>query len=144
MMKAHAYMRDILRRPYCVTNDWMHDKHLGTDRVLYGSVVFKLIHETMPKATAQENLNDLVALLKTEYGRRNVPYNKRYAGIKMSMINTSGGSVKLKGKAAEIRYVGGPLHTIWCRYSFNTMRVAPSPPDKHACTCTAKCTCATR
>ena len=74
----------------------MHDKHLGTDKVLYGSTINKLIQEVMPNAV-EENLRVVMAEVTEEYNARGVPLQERFTSIRLGMISQTG-SVKLKGK----------------------------------------------
>ena len=93
----------------------MHDKYLGTDKVAYGSVIHRLIHVLMP-GSVFENLRTLLASIKTQYGVHDVPHNLRFAQLRFSMISKTG-SVRLKGKAGEVRRLAAPLYDLFCMYS---------------------------
>ena len=108
----------------------MHDKHLGTDKVLYGSTINKLIQEVMPNAV-EENLRVVMAEVTEEYNARGVPLQERFTSIRLGMISQTG-SVKLKGKAAEVKSLAHPLLRVWTRYNvlptaFDLFMSRPSP-----------------
>ena len=93
----------------------MHDKHIGTDKVLYGSTIDRLINEVMPNSV-EENLRLVMAGVNEDYKGRGVPLQERFTSIRLGMISQNG-AVKLKGKAAEVKSLAHPLHTVWKKYS---------------------------
>ena len=116
---THAIFHDVHGGIYSATvfPDWLHTKHLGTDAYFYGSVLWMLVYMLLP-GTPQENMNTVLAEIKTHYTRLAIPY--RYQNIKLSMFcdrqDPPGTHPKLKGRGAEIRYVGFALQVIWERY----------------------------
>ena len=93
----------------------MHDKHLGTDKVAYGSTIHRLIRVLMPFGV-DENLRVLLHDIHDGYLFWDVDTQSRFSSIRMSMISKSG-AVKLKGKAAEVRRLCHPLHDAFKKYS---------------------------
>ena len=71
----------------------MHDKHLGTDKVCYGSVIFRLIHVLMA-GTVEENLRQLLGDIKDGYMAWDVEPQNRFTSIRLSMISKTG-AIKL-------------------------------------------------
>ena len=105
-----------LGRPHnCNVPDAMHDKHVGTDKVLYGSTINTLIQDVMPY-TVEQNLRILMAEITEDYNARDVPLQERFTSIRLGMISQTG-SVKLKGKAAEVKSLAHGILKVWTKYS---------------------------
>ena len=79
--------------------------------VLYGSVLHLLVHVIM-RGTPEENLTSVWATVRQLYTHFNVAKGNRYGTLKMSMFKVTG-TVKLRGKAGEVRALGPILHRIW-------------------------------
>ena len=92
--------------------DWMHCKYLGNDQYMYAALMVLLTHYVMPGATPLANLRTLWRNLKTEYERQQTPIRFRYL-TSLRMFVRLRGSPKLRGKAAEIKYLAGPFAAVW-------------------------------
>ncbi|CAE7809930.1 unnamed protein product [Symbiodinium sp. CCMP2592] len=92
--------------------DWMHCKYLGVDQYMYAALMVLLTHYVMLGATPLENLRALWRDLKTEYERQQTPIRFRYL-TSLRMFVRLRGSPKLRGKAAEIKYLAGPFAAVW-------------------------------
>jgi hypothetical protein len=89
----------------------MHAKHLGTDKVHLGSVLFLLVHfVVVTGGGAEDSLSIVWGLIQKIYKDDHVP--NRFGNLKMTMF-TAGASPKLKGKAAEVKDLGPVLHEVW-------------------------------
>ena len=91
-----------------VLPDVLHCKHLGTDTYYYGSVLMLLVHHIMT-GNASANLGLKWQEIKEEY--RAMHIRNTFCHMKASMFEPSHSTafLRLKGKAAEIRNLGGPL-----------------------------------
>lgn len=94
---------------YSCYPDWMHAKHLGTDKVLFGSVLWLLVNFVL-LGEPEENLSVVWGQIQEYYHRHRV--KNIYGCLKMTMF-TARATPKLKGKAAEIRDLGHALHWVW-------------------------------
>ena len=92
--------------------DWMHAKHLGTDKVLCGSVMYLLVYFVL-SGTPEENL--MTVWLDVLYIYKRDGVSNKFAQMKTSMFNTKS-SPKLKGKAAEGKDMVPVLHKVWLKY----------------------------
>ena len=92
--------------------DWMHCKHLGTDKVLHGSMLWMLVHWVLG-GSAEQNLQIVFKDVERIYKEDKTP--NRFGQIKMTMFTTRS-QPKLKGKAGEIKDFGPVLHKIWKAY----------------------------
>ena len=95
-----------------VCPDYMHLKYLGSDQYMFGSCLYLLVHEVMPKPTPEENLQLIWDFLKKWYKHNKVPYQFKYL-TKLSMFTRKKSFPKLRGTAAEIRYFGPALRAAW-------------------------------
>ena len=84
---------------YSLHPDWMHAKHLGTDKVLLGSVLYLLVYHVLG-GTADENLRTVWLDILDLYKRLCVDH--KFAQLKTTMFSTKS-SPKLKGKAGEVK-----------------------------------------
>ena len=66
--------------------------------------------------SAGKNLQVLLDKVKDKYKEYDIPHNMRFAHIRLTMISQTG-SVRLKGRAAEVRRLARPLHAIFKEYS---------------------------
>ena len=73
----------------------------GVTEVLYGSVLWLLVHVIMA-GDPPANLAILWNLLKKAYDAHQVPQPNRFGNMKMTMFTAKSGA-KLRGKAAEVR-----------------------------------------
>ena len=93
--------------------DWMHAKHLGTDKVLLGSVLYSLLHFVLAAGDLEARLTTIWGEIQEVY-RRDAVQN-RYGNLKITMF-TSRASTKLKGKAMEVCCLVPVLHKVWLRF----------------------------
>ena len=93
--------------------DWMHAKHLGTDKVKLGSVLWLLVHFVVEAPDVDERLSIVWGMIQKLYKEDHVA--NRFGNLKMTMF-TAGASSKLKGKAAEVRDLGPVLHKVWMAF----------------------------
>ena len=93
--------------------DWMHAKHLGTDKVLLGSVLYALLHFVLTAGDLEARLTTIWGEIQEVY-RRDAVAN-RFGNLKMTMF-TSRASTKLKGKAMEVCCLVPVLHKVWLRF----------------------------
>jgi hypothetical protein len=89
--------------------DWMHIKHLGTDKVILGSILYALVNYVMD-GSPEENLAMIWGRIGEIYKERRT--HDRYGALKMTMF-TSKSSPKLKGKAAEVKNLAPVLYSVW-------------------------------
>ena len=113
--------------------DWMHDKHLGTDKYFYGSVLDLLCYHYLP-GTPEENLDAINALIKaynTSQGLSDV-----FQNICLNMFHHGDDFPQLKGKAAECRMLGpGLLH------AFTSLVHRPEPLHMSYVRLALSCSC---
>ena len=109
--------------PCLISLDWMHVKYLGHDMLVYGSVLSLLVHHVLPSAEPLVNLKRVWADIQWYYQRYNVPCRYRYLN-RLSMFDRKAPQYpKLRGKAAEIKYLCGPLRYVWDKYHNNALVV---------------------
>ena len=109
--------------PWLISLDWMHVKYLGHDMLVYGSVLSLLVHHVLPSAEPLVNLKRVWADIQWYYQRYNVPCRYRYLN-RLSMFDRKAPQYpKLRGKAAEIKYLCGPLRYVWDKYHNNALVV---------------------
>jgi len=105
---------------YSLHPDWMHAKHLGTDKVLCGSVLFCLINFVIMDGTPDEKLARVWERILFHYAR--LQTSCKYGQLKMTMFTARTGP-KLKGKAAEVKGLIPVLHKVWLEFYTNTVLV---------------------
>ena len=94
-----------------VALDWMHNKYLGMDQYVFGSVFYVLCFMLLP-ATPVDNLQTCWSFIKQYYKDNHV--TNRYQSItKLSMFLRKTGVIKLRGKAGEIKGLGSALLALW-------------------------------
>lgn len=93
--------------------DWMHCKHLGTDCVQFGSVLYLLIFCQM-EAEPVANLKTVWQFMQKWYKEHGTT-NRYFAFGKITMFYNSKAkkSPKLKGKAKQVVNLGGCLLDLW-------------------------------
>ena len=101
---------------YSLHPDWMHAKHLGTDKVLLASVLWLLVYNVLV-GTAEENLKTV--WLGIAYWYKELGVDNKFAQLKPTMFSTKS-SPKLKGKAGEVKDLVQVLHKVWLKY-FNPL-----------------------
>lgn len=89
--------------------DWMHAKHLGSDKVLLGSVLYLLVNFILP-GEPETNLSVVWAGIQLFYSQNHV--GNPFGNLKLTMF-TARSTPKLKGKAAEVRDLGHALHHVF-------------------------------
>ena len=97
---------------YSLHPDWMHAKHLGTDKVLLASVLYLLVYNVLG-GTAGENLKTVWLDILDWYQRLGV--DNKFAQLKPTMFSTKS-SPTLKGKAGEVKDLVQVLHKVWLKY----------------------------
>jgi len=94
--------------------DWMHTKHLGCDKVSYGSVMHLLCYELLP-GTAEENCDQVWSECVAFYREHGI--RDHYKRMKLSLFckprAPHANFPVMRGKAIEIRNLAQPLHHIW-------------------------------
>jgi hypothetical protein len=88
-----------------INPDWMHIKYLGVDQYFFGSVLKVLTHHFLPGDPA-DNMCLVMGHLKTYFKSKKVP--NAYKLITVNMYSNKD-APKLKGRAAELRHLGGAL-----------------------------------
>ncbi|CAE7257207.1 unnamed protein product [Symbiodinium sp. CCMP2592] len=104
-----------------VAMDWMHIKYLGADQYNYASVFFLLTHHILPGTPAQ-NMEVIWREIQHIYKRDDIPSRFRYLNT-VRMFLRKNNMVKLRGKAAEIRHLHGPLLEIWQRHMVQAVAI---------------------
>ena len=105
-----------------VALDWMHVKYLGHDQSVYGSILSLLVRHCMPQSPL-DNLKQVWKDILQYYERQKTPVRYRYLN-RLSMFERKAPQYpKLRGKAAEIKYLCGPLEYIWRKYHKNHLLV---------------------
>jgi hypothetical protein len=113
--------------------DIMHVKHLGSDRYVYGSVMWLLCYELLD-GSPEENCNYVWGLVSAfcvdhEYARRKWSV---YKVMKLSMFTTPrsphAAYPALRGKAAQLHHFGPALLDVWTSH-YST--VTDDPVDLH-------------
>ena len=89
--------------------DWMHCKYLGIDKPLLGSVLYVLVHFVL-QGTTEENLQIVWNDIERVYDKDDV--ENRYGHMRQTMFHTKS-QPKLKGKAGEVRDLGGVMVQVW-------------------------------
>ena len=102
----------------CLGVDIMHVKHMGSDMYFYGSVLYMLVYEILTDRPFA-NLQEVFSLIKKYYVANATP--TRYENMTLSMIvgdvqNPQNKYPKLKGRASEVRHLGGALLEVWERF----------------------------
>ena len=87
--------------------DWMHCKYLGLDQYMHGSTLHLLCHYVM-RGTPQENIAALWGDIQEYYKANNTPVRYRHLN-RLRMFDRASKYPKLRGKAAEIRYLSGAV-----------------------------------
>ena len=94
-----------------VALDWMHNKYLGVDQYIFGSVLYVLCFMTL-SLNPKQNLATCWAHIKRYYQEHNT--SNRYQSIsKLSMFLRKKGVIKLRGKAAELKGLGPAILNLW-------------------------------
>lgn len=100
--------------PWMISMDWMHCKYLGHDQLCYGSILSLLVHFVLPNSPAS-NTQQIWCDIREYYARHKTPC--RYRTMKLSMFQRQAPQYpKLRGKAAEIKWLAGPMLFVWEKY----------------------------
>ena len=93
--------------------DWMHCKHLGTDQVQFGSILYLLVFCMFPQEPLL-NLKAVWAYMQAWY-RKNSTRDRYFSFSKITMFYNSRKKTapKLKGKAKQVVSLGGCLLDLW-------------------------------
>ena len=98
-----------------VALDWMHAKYLGHDQHVYGSILSLLVRHCMPSSPV-ENLKAVWKDIQEFYTQHRTACRYRYLN-RLSMFERKAPQYpKLRGKAAEVKYLCGPLEFVWRKY----------------------------
>ena len=109
--------------PWVIALDWMHMKYLGHDQLVYGSIFSLLTKFAMGGGSPLANLQILWGDIQSYYNSHQVPCRFRYLN-KMSMFQRKEGQYpKLRGKAAEIKWLFGPMLYLWEKYHKPALQV---------------------
>ena len=99
--------------PWLLAMDYMHCKYLGHDMLVYGSILSLLVNHVMPDADPTRNLASIWASIQQFYKEHHVACRYKYLN-KLSMFERKPPAYpKLRGKAAEIKYLAGPMLNLW-------------------------------
>ena len=97
--------------PHLIALDWMHNKYLGHDQVTYASILVLLTHHVLRSSPAS-NTQTIWKQILEYYKSHHTP--SRYRCLKLSMfLRKAPAYPKLRGKAAEIKWLAGPLLWLW-------------------------------
>ena len=103
-----------------VQYDWMHCKHLGTDKVVFASVLHILVFEVMGGDDPAANVDTLWGRIDKWYSDNKIDHEVRYRMLKLSMICNVRAPFakqpKLRGNAIQVRNLMRPLADIWSHY----------------------------
>ena len=99
--------------PWLLSMDWMHAKYLGHDQQTYGSVLSLMVHFVLP-GQPEKNLETIWKDIQEYYREFQTPVRYKYLN-RLSMFQRKT-YPKLRGKAAEIKYLAGPLLHVWQKY----------------------------
>ena len=104
-----------------VALDWMHNKYLGIDQYIFGSVLYILCFMVLPLQPLQ-NLSTCWCHIKQYYKDHNTA--NRYQNIeKLSMFLRKKGVVKLRGKAGELRGIGPAILDLWTAHMNDSLNI---------------------
>ena len=97
--------------------DEMHILYLGVFQRHFGSVLWLLVYRLMP-GTADDNIRQLWSEILDEYG--NDPPIKQYTTLTLNSFTDPakprGQYPRLKGSAAEVKWIMGPITQAWIKY----------------------------
>ena len=111
----NVFFKSTLHTALTVHYDLMHVKYLGYVQYLYGSVLQILTHDIMD-ADALTNLRTLWRFIQQHQRgeasspRITAPYGQRLNKLTMFVKKQT---YKLRGKAAEMRDLGGTMLAMW-------------------------------
>ena len=108
--------------PWLLALDWMHCKYLGHDQFVFGSVLALLVEWVLPQSPLA-NLQTIWKDIAEFYKNNHTPVRYRYLNKLSMFIRKPPASPKLRGKAAEIKYLGGALMYVWQKYHNDQLRV---------------------
>jgi hypothetical protein len=95
--------------------DLMHCKHMGCDAYFLGSVLWMLCYEVLNGGTPTERCAYIEGIVKNYYAANKTP--TQFTNLTVSMFTTeaepNARMPKLKGRAAEVRYLNHPMLEIW-------------------------------
>ena len=95
--------------------DLMHVKHLGSDKYMYGSVLYLLCNHIMSLPSPLENLKQIAREIRTYYRLNHTQVRYRYMN-RLSMFTPKNGFPCLRGRAAEVKHFGKALEATWRRH----------------------------
>ena len=97
--------------------DEMHILYLGVFQRHFGSVLWLLVYRLMP-GSADDNIRQLWSEILDEYG--NDPPIKQYTTLTLNSFTDPakprGQYPRLKGSAAEVKWIMGPITQAWIKY----------------------------
>ena len=109
--------------PLNICLDWMHAKYLGHDMFVYGSILSLLVRHLLPHEDPAANLKQVWSDIKWFYNEHKAPSQFRYLN-RLSMFERQNGQrPKLRGKAAEVKYLANPLRYVWNKYANENLLV---------------------
>ena len=103
-----------IKMPHTLAYDTMHSKYLGSDCYLQGAVLQYLVRHKLP-GSEQENLEQVWTSICGAYAELSSP--SRYGCLTLSMFQAGKNPFPcLKGKAAEVKHLIGPLLQVCQRH----------------------------
>lgn len=107
--------------PHLIALDWLHCKYLGHDQFTYGSILSLLTHYILKKSPT-ENTAQVWKDIREYYNAHKTP--SRFRTMKVSMFQRKDPQYpKLRGKGAEIKWLAGPMLSVWEKYQNNNLQI---------------------
>lgn len=116
--------------------DNIHGKHLGSDRYLWGSLLWLLLYKILD-GTPTNNCACVWSLIQEEYGLRSYHRRRkaRYTYFKISLVcnpaKPYSSQPQLKGEASMIKHIGPILLDIWNKLMDDDDQVSVIIPFYH-------------
>ncbi|CAE7229569.1 unnamed protein product [Symbiodinium sp. CCMP2456] len=94
-----------------IAPDYMHNKYLGGDQFFYASILYLLTHHLL-HSDEHQNMLQVWKEIQEVYRSEEIPCRYRYLNT-VRMFLRRNNTLKLKGKASEIRFLHLPLLRVW-------------------------------
>ena len=98
----------------CVAVDYMHLKYLGADQYFFGGIFYMLVYCILG-ADPLQNLQVVWCKMKDLYKTKKVPVTYKYFN-RLSMFKRKTGPPKLRGRAAEVRWLHKIMPDLWLSF----------------------------
>ena len=105
-----------------IAPDWMHCKYLGCDQFFYASVLFLLTHVMLP-SDIHTNMLQVWSEIQAVYRSAQISNRYRYLNTIRMFLRPKTNLLKLRGNAAEIRFLHLPLLRIWEAHMLPALQV---------------------